>query len=60
MNKLEFRNGGQNMDDAVPTQSEERTWSPRGGYSTEAYLCIEQDQPLPMTIVSLSLEFEVN
>lgn len=60
MNKLDFRNGGQAMDIAVPAQTEERTWSPKGGYSTEAYLCLEQDQPLPATIVSLGLEFEVN
>lgn len=60
MNKLDFRDGGQAMDVAVPTQTEERTWSPRGGYSAEAYLCLEQDQPLPATIVSLGLEFEVN
>lgn len=60
MNRLDFRDGGQAMDIAVPSQSEERTWSPRGGYSTEAYLCLEQDQPLPATIVSLGLEFEVN
>lgn len=60
MNRLDFRDGGQAMDLAVPSQSEERTWSPRGGYSTEAYLCLEQDQPLPATIVSLGLEFEVN
>lgn len=60
MNKLDFRDGGQAMDVAVPAQSEERFWSPRGGYSPEAYLCLEQDQPLPATIVSLGLEFEVN
>lgn len=60
MNRLDFRDGGQNMDIAVPAQSEERLWSPKGGYSTEAYLCLEQDQPLPATIVSLGLEFEVN
>ena len=60
MVRLDFRDGGQNMDDAVPSQSQERTWSPVGGYSTEAYLCLEQDQPLPATIVSLGLEFEVN
>lgn len=60
MNKLDFRDGGQAMDVAVPTQTEERTWSPRGGYSTEAYVCLEQDQPLPATIVSLGIEFEVN
>ena len=60
MNRLDFRDGGQAMDVAVPSQSEERSWSPRGGYSTEAYLCLEQDQPLPATIVSLGLEFEVN
>lgn len=60
MNRLDFRDGGQAMDVAVPSQSEERSWSPRGGYSAEAYLCLEQDQPLPATIVSLGLEFEVN
>lgn len=60
MNRLDFRDGAQSMDVAVPSQSEERSWSPRGGYSPEAYLCLEQDQPLPATIVSLGLEFEVN
>lgn len=60
MVRLDFRNGSQNMDAAVPSQSEERSWSPVGGYSSDGYLCLEQDQPLPATIVALGLEFTVD
>ena len=31
-----------------------------GGYETDAWMCIEQAYPLPMTVLALIPEFEVN
>lgn len=58
--RMDFRDGSQSMDVAVPGQSVERSRNFQGGYDENGYVCIEQDQPLPATIVSLALEFEVN
>lgn len=58
--RQDFREPGMAMDTAIPGQTVERTMSFPGTYDGDGYVCIQQDLPLPCTIVALAIEFEVN
>lgn len=58
--RQDFREPGMAMDAAIPGQTVERTMSFPGTYDGDGYVCIQQDLPLPCTIVALAIEFEVN
>lgn len=60
LERKEFKDATQNMDEAVPAQTVERNFSFPGNYDGNGYVCIEQDQPLPCTITALAIQFEVN
>ena len=59
MDRKEFRYASLNMDEAVPIQSVDLGIDFPGDYEDGAnYVCIEQDQPLPLTILSAAIEFK--
>jgi hypothetical protein len=58
--RQDFREPGMAMDAAIPGQTVERVVSFPGTYDGDGYVCIQQDLPLPCTIVALAIEFEVN
>ncbi len=60
MQREEFRVPGDSMDQGVPAYTGDKVVRFPGPYDTDGYICIEQDQPLPCTIVALGIEFEVN
>jgi len=50
LNPLVFRKGGDSMDTAVPLFDGDVEVEWDAEYSSEALICVRQDQPLPMTV----------
>jgi len=48
-----FRDSGNAMDTATPLFTGDKTVEFRGGYDDDATIVIQQDQPLPMTILAI-------
>ena len=48
-----FRDSGDSMDTATPLFTGDKTVEFRGGYDDDATIVIQQDQPLPMTILAV-------
>jgi hypothetical protein len=48
-----FRDSGDDMDTAIPLFTGDKTVEFRGGYDEDATIVIQQDQPLPMTILAI-------
>ena len=48
-----FRDSGDAMDTAIPLFTGDKTVEFRGGYDDDATIVIQQDQPLPMTILAI-------
>ena len=48
-----FRDSGDAMDTATPLFTGDKTVEFRGGYDDDATIVIQQDQPLPMTILAI-------
>ena len=59
MERKEFRTSLMPMDTAVPIQTLDIPIDFTAGYDATGYVCIEQDQPLPCTILSAAIEFTV-
>ena len=59
MDLKEFRIATMAMDDAVPIQTMDLACDFPGDYDDANYVCIEQGQPLPLTILSAAIEFEL-
>ena len=59
MDLMEFRVATMAMDDAVPVQTLDLACNFPGDYEDANYVCIEQGQPLPLTILSAAIEFEL-
>lgn len=55
-----FRRASDPMDAAPPIQSGDFAISWPNGYDTEGYITVVQDDPLPMTVVSLMPELATN
>jgi hypothetical protein len=53
MDRLQLRKPSTLMDAPPPLYSGDYLISWAGGYETDGYLCIEQDQPFPMTVAAL-------
>jgi hypothetical protein len=53
MDTISFRTPADLMDSAVALFSGDKTVSFPGGWDTDGYIRIEQDQPLPMTVLSI-------
>lgn len=59
MDLKEFRIATMAMDTAVPIQTLDLSCDFPGDYEEANYVCIEQGQPLPLTILSAAIEFEL-
>lgn len=53
MDQLQFRRGSTLMDGPPPLYSGDMLVSWPGGYETDGYICVEQDQPFPFTVAAL-------
>lgn len=53
LDTLTFRTGSDAMDSPPPLYTGDKTVSWRGGYETDAQMCLQSDQPLPCTLVAL-------
>lgn len=55
-----FRSSADRMGAAVPLFSGDKRVAIPGGYDASASVLVRQDQPLPMTVLGLIMELEVN
>ena len=53
MDKLQLRRGSTPMDQPPPLFTGDAPVPWPGGYETDGYVCIEQDQPFPMTVCAV-------
>jgi hypothetical protein len=60
MDRIEFRKPPNPMNEAVPPYSVDKAIAFPGGYDEDGFVCVEQNQPLPLTIVALIPELQVN
>lgn len=51
--RVTFRSASDNTSEAVPTFTGDKEVRWEGGYDSDGYVCWEQDQPLPVTIVAV-------
>lgn len=59
MDLKEFRFATLPMDEAVPIQTLDLACDFPGDYEDANYVCIEQSQPLPLTVLSAAIEYEI-
>ena len=53
MERIPFRSSANAMDVAIPVFTGDKEIEFRGNYETDGYVYVRQDQPLPLTILSL-------
>ena len=53
MERIPFRSSATLMDSAIPVFTGDKEIEFRGNYETDGYVYVRQDQPLPLTILSL-------
>ena len=53
MDRIPFRTAADNTGEAVPLFTGDKTGVWESGYDAEGYVCWEQDQPVPLTIVAI-------
>ncbi len=53
LDEIQFRSGSALMDAPVPLFTGDKIMEWPGGYDFDGYMIVEQDQPLPMTVVAL-------
>jgi hypothetical protein len=53
LDEIQFRSGSALMDAPVPLFTGDKIMEWPGGYDFDGYMIVEQDQPLPMTLVAL-------
>ncbi len=60
MDRLEFRKPADPMDRPVPPFTGDKALPFPGGYEEDGFVCLQQDQPLPLTVVAIIPELQVN
>jgi hypothetical protein len=60
MDRIEFRKPPNPMNAAVPPYSVDKALAFPGGYDEDGFVCVEQNQPLPLTVVAIIPELQVN
>ncbi len=53
LDTLVFRSGSDDMDAPPPLYTGDKQIAWRGGYETDAQMCVQSDQPLPCTLAAL-------
>ena len=53
MEAIPFRSSANNMDEAIPVFTGDKSVEFRGNYETDGYIFVRQTQPLPLTILSI-------
>lgn len=59
MDRKEFRRASVPQNSPVPISTTDLGVDFPGGHNVDQYVCIEQDQPLPSTILSMGIEYGV-
>jgi hypothetical protein len=60
LDRIPFRSTGDNMNEAVPMFNGDKIIKLPGGYNRDGRLWIEQDQPLPMTVLAIMPQLVTN
>lgn len=60
LDQLEFRSGSDPMNQPPPLFTGDKLMEWPGGYDFDGYMVIEQDQPLPMTVVAIMPQVTTN
>ena len=60
LDRISFRRPSMPMNQAVPLTTFDASAPNPSGYETDGYVCVVQDQPLPMTLVSVTAELQTN
>ena len=60
LDRIPFRTTGDNMTEMVPMFTGDKVVKMPGGYNRDGRLWIEQDQPLPMTVLAIMPQVQVN
>ena len=53
LDRIPFRSSAQRMDVAIPLFSGDKEIEFRGGFDTDGFIVVQQDQPLPLTIIGV-------
>ena len=53
MEEIPFRSSANNMDEAIPVFTGDKSVEFRGNYETDGYIFVRQTQPLPLTVLSI-------
>ena len=53
LDRIFFRSASDEMDQALDLFDGDKDIEFRGGYETDGHIVIQQDQPLPMTVIGL-------
>ncbi len=57
---IPFRTSADEMDQALDLFTGDKTVEFRGDYDNDGYICVQQDQPLPATVVAIYPELNTN
>jgi hypothetical protein len=60
MERIPFRTSSDPMDEGLPTFTGDKTVEFRGNYTTDGFIFVRQTQPLPLTILSLYPDLQIN
>jgi hypothetical protein len=60
MERIPFRSSSSPMDQAIPVFTGDKEIEFRGNYETDGYIYVRQDQPLPLTVLSLYPRLQTN
>ncbi len=60
MERIPFRSSANPMDQAIPVYTGDKEVEFRGNYETDGFIFVRQDQPLPLTILSLYPKLQTN
>lgn len=60
LDRVEFRTASDPMSGPVPPFTGDKSIAFRGDYGDDGYVCVEQNQPLPCTLIALIPELQVN
>lgn len=58
LDEIEFRSASDKMDEPPPLFSGDKFMNWPGGYDTDGYVMVTQEQPLPMTVVAIMPQLE--
>lgn len=60
LDRIAFRRPSMLMNEAIPVATVDATAPNPSGYETDGYICVVQDQPLPMTLIALTVDLQTN